>query len=1047
MMRSIIAASLRNKVLVLALAAGLVLFGAVQVRQTPVDVLPEFSPTRVEIQTEALGLSATEVEQLITVPLEADLLNGVPFLDELRSKSMPGLSSIELIFEPGTDLLAARQVVQEQMTQAHALPNVSRPPAMLQPVSSTSRVMMAGLSSDDLSVIEMSVLARWRIRPRLMAVPGVANVAIWGQQDRQLQVLVDPQRLRAQDVTLLDIISTTGNALAVSPLTFLEASTPGTGGFIDTPNQRLGIQHALPIVTAQDLSRVTVEGKSNAGLRLGDVTQVVEGHQPLIGDAVVHDRPGLVLVIEKFPNANTLEVTRELEAAFEEMAPGLTGIDIDTTIYRPATYIEASTDNLTTALVIGFLLLALILGLFLYQWRVALISLVTIPISILAASTVLYLRGVTFNTMMLAGLVIGLIVIVDDAVVDVYSIMRRLREERAAGSDKSSVSIIHEAASGVRSSIAFATLIVLVASAPLLFVGGMPGEFLQPVVFSFALAIAVSMVVAVTVTPVLALVLLGKASVGRRETSLLRSVQARYAALLARVVHRPRAAYLAFGATLLVVLAVLPFLGASLAPPFRESQLLVRWDGAPGTSEPEMQRITTRASRELRSIPGVSNVGAHIGRALLSDEVVNVNSGELWVSVDPEADYDATVASVREVVEGYPGVSGSVQTYLTRRVEEPATPQPDQDVVVRVFGPDIDVLGAKAAEVERILAAIDGVVDESVQLPVQEPSVQVQVDLAEAALHGIKPGDVRRSAGTYINGLEVGSIYEQQKVFEVVVRGAPQVRDSVTSVENLLLDTPRGGHVRLGDVASVSVEPAPTVIEHVDVSRSIDVTANVSGRDLGSVLGQVRADLQQVDFPLEYHAEVLDASAGRQSQHQHLLLVGLAALIGGFLLLQACFASWRRATLLLLALPMALAGGLLAALIAGNTLTIGAFAGFFGVLAVATRHGIMLVRRFQQLERDEGQPLGPALVLRGAEERLAPTLITTLAVGLALLPIVVAGDEPGFEVLRPLALVVLGGLVTSALLNLFVVPAVYLRFAVPTPDVRATSQPRSAATQ
>ena len=1036
----IIGASLRNKVLVLALAAGLMLFGAVQVRDMPVDVLPEFSAPRVEIQTEALGLSAVEVEQLITVPLEADLLNGVPFLDELRSKSMPGLSSIELIFEPGTDLLAARQVVQEQLTQAHALPNVSRPPAMLQPVSSTSRVMMAGLSSDDLSVIEMSVLARWEIRPRLMAVPGVANVAIWGQQDRQLQVLVDPETLRAADVTLLDIISTTGNALAVSPLTFLEASTPGTGGFIDTPNQRLGIQHVLPIIRAQDLSRVTLEGRSDGGLRLGDVTDVVEDHQPLIGDAVVNDGPGLVLVIEKFPNANTLEVTRDLEAAFEEMAPGLPGVDIDTTIYRPASYIETSTDNLARALTVGVLLLALILFAFVYQWRAALISLLSIPIAMMAALVVLYLRDVTFNTMMLAGLLIGLTVIVDDAVVDIENVLRRLREHAESDRGKRLVSIISEAATEVRRSIAFATLIVFVALAPVLFVGGQTGEFLRPMAFSYALAIAVSMVVAVTVTPALVLVLFGGASLRRRESPMLRYITVRYTGLLTRIVHQPLLVYVALGASLIVAVAVIPFLSGSLAPPFRESQLLVRWDGAPGTSEPEMQRITTRASHELRSLPGVSNVGAHIGRALLSDQVVDINSGELWVSIDPDADYDATVTAVQEVVSGYPGVTSNVQTYLSGLLEEQTPPQPDQDVVVRVFGPNMDVLEAKAEEIKRTLAGVDGVVDESVQLPVEEPSVEVQVDLDEAARHGIKPGDVRRSAGTYINGLEVGSLYEQQKVFEVVVRGVPRVRDSVTSVENLLLDTPRGGHVRLGDVASVSVEPAPTVIEHIDVSRSLDVTANVSGRDLGSVLSQVRAELQQVDFPLEYHAQVLDASTNRQSMHQHVLLAILAALLGVLLLLQACFGSWRLAILLLLALPVALAGGLLASLVTSSVLTIGTLAGFFAVLAIASRQGILLVRRFQQLEQENGHSVGPDLVVRGTRERLASILITTLAIGLALLPMVVAGDQPGLEIVRPLAVVVLGGVVGSALLNLFVVPALYLRFAVPSADGGTTSR-------
>ena len=363
----IVGSSLRFRGLVVALAAGLLAYGVVQLRDAPVDVLPEFTPPTVEIQTEALGLSANEVEQLITVPIEQDLLAGVAFVDEIRSQSVPGLSSIVAIFEPGTDLLAARQVISERMTQAHALPHVSRAPEMLQPLSSTSRVMMVGLSSEALSAIELSVLARWTIKPRLTGVPGVANVAVFGMRDRQLQVQVDPAQLRAQNVSLVQLLETTGNALWVSPLTFVEASTPGTGGFIDTNNQRLGIQHISPIKSADDLAQVSVEGTD---LTLGEVATVVEDHQPLIGDA--NAGSGLVLVVEKFPEANTLEVTQGVEDALAEMQPGLAGVTFDTTIYRPATYIEESIDNITLALIIGGVLLAVGIGLLLFEWRAAL---------------------------------------------------------------------------------------------------------------------------------------------------------------------------------------------------------------------------------------------------------------------------------------------------------------------------------------------------------------------------------------------------------------------------------------------------------------------------------------------------------------------------------------------------------------------------------------------------------------------------------------------------------------------------------------------------
>jgi multidrug efflux pump subunit AcrB len=395
----------------------------------PVDVLPEFSPPYVEIQTEALGLSAKEVEAMITVPMQQDLLAGVAWLDVVRSESVPGLSSVLVYFEPGTDLFRARQMVAERISQsAVGLPHVSKPPTMIQPLSSASRFMIVGLSSKDMSLIDMSVLARWTIAPRLMGVPGVAHVAIWGNRDRQLQVLIDPAKLQEKGVTLDQIIETTGNALWVSPLTFLEASSPGSGGFIDTPNQRLTVWHVLPISSPEELAQVPIEGTD--GLFLGDVTKVVEDHQPLIGDAVINDSASLLLVVEKLPEVNTLEVTQDVEAALAALQPGMPGINFDATLFRPTTYIEMALANLTQSLIIAALLVVLILGMFLYGWRTALISLAAIVVSLFAALFVLYLRGATLNSMVLAGLVIALGIVFDEEVVDVENIMRRLRKNR-----------------------------------------------------------------------------------------------------------------------------------------------------------------------------------------------------------------------------------------------------------------------------------------------------------------------------------------------------------------------------------------------------------------------------------------------------------------------------------------------------------------------------------------------------------------------------------------------------------------------------------------
>jgi CzcA family heavy metal efflux pump len=1024
----IVGSSLKSRRLVVVFAAAVMLFGITQLRHSKVDALPEFGPTIVKVQAEALGLSAPEVEQLITVPLEQDLLNGVAWLADMRSESLPGLSSIEMIFEPGTDPLRARQVVQERISQAAGLPNVSAPPQMLQPQSSTSRAMMIGLSSDRLSAIELSVLARWTIRPRLLGVPGVANVTIWGQRERQLQVQVDPERLRSKGVSIQQVIETTGNALWASPLTFLEANTPGTGGFIDTANQRLGIQHLQPIATADDLARVPIEDAKDRSLRLADVALVVEDHQPLIGDALLAQGPGLLLVIEKSPGANTVDLTHAVEATLAAMRPGLTDVRIDSTIYRPATFIEQSFSNVTTAMLIGLILLILALGAFLFEWRSALISIVAVALSLTAAWLVIYLRGATINAMVFAGLMMALVAIIDDAIIDVEHAARSRPGHGGNGDGGPTARAVLGASLQVRSAMGYATLIVLVAVLPLFFVEGASRAFFRPLALSYSLAIVASMAVALIVTPALSAILLFKAPLERREAPISRLLRRGYGRVLSTTIRSPFGAYGAIAVVVLAGLAVVPFLGPSLVPALKDTNLLIRWDAAPGTSLPEMDRITTRAASELRSIPGVRSVGAHVGRAVTSDQVVGVDSSELWASIDPEADYDLVVASIKRVVGGYPGLDAHVVTYSSERVSDVLTGT-DDPIVLRVFGQDQGVLRAKAEEVRKSLAEIDGVVNPHVQLQVEEPTVVVEVDLETAKHYGIKPGDVRRSAATMLSGITVGSLFEQQKVFDVVVWGAPDVRNSLTNIGEMLIDTPGGSHVRLDRVADVRLAATPTVIRHEGTSRTIDITAEVRGRDVGSVVTEVNRRLQGIQFPLEYHAELVGDYAQRQAANRQLLAVAVAAGIGILLLLQAAFGSWRLATMFFLALPMALAGGALAAFLGSRVVSLGSIAGFIAVFGIAARGGIMLIRHYQHLERDEAATFGADLVLRGSMDRAVPTVLTAVATALALLPLVVSGDIAGRELVLPMAVVIMGGLVTSTLLNLFVLPALYLRHA------------------
>ncbi|MGR9012414.1 MAG: efflux RND transporter permease subunit [Gammaproteobacteria bacterium] len=1024
MIRLIVDLSLKFRLVIVFMAAVLLVFGIVRLRDMPVDVYPELNPPLVEVQTEALGLSAAEVESLITVPTEADLLNGVAWLAHIESESVAGMSSILLTFEPGTDPIRARQMVQERLTQAFALPNVSKPPVMLQPLSSASRVMMVGLSSKELSLIDIGVLARWKIKPRLLGVPGVANVAIWGQRERQLQVLVDPKQLLDQGVTLKQVIETTGEALWVSPLSYLKASTPGTAGWIDTPNQRLGIRHVSPITTAEALSKVTVVGSNS--LLLSDVANVVVDHQPLIGDALLNNDPGLLLVIEKFPGANTLEVTQGVEQALNALKPGLKGVNIDSTIFRPANFIGISLDNLSRTLIIGSVLLMLVLFAFFYNWRNALISFVVVILSLVTAGYVLYLRGATINMMVFAGFVIALGTIVDDAVISMDNIVRRLRQHRQTGSAKSTEAIILEAAVEMHGPVIYATLILLLTILPAFFMPGVFGTFFQSTAQSYVLAILSSIAVALTVTPALCLTFLSKESVEHRESPLILRLRRSYQSVLSSIVQRPAPVFFTVGIIVLAGFLSLPFLRLSLLPSLKQTDLLIEWEALPGTSLPEMNRIMSQIGRELKTIPGVRNVGSHTGRSETGDQVVDINSGEIWVNLNPTADYDSTLTAVQETVDGYPGIFREVGSYQPEKIKDAMSgTDKDHELYVRVYGHDLEVLRNKAQEVKKVISGINGVVNSRVDSQEDGPQVEIEVHLAEAERHRISPGNVRRAASTLLSGLVVGNLFEEQKVFDVVVWSKPELRNNLTDIHNLLIDTP-DGQVPLKELADIRIVPTPNVIDRDAVSRYIDVSLNVRGHDIGSIVTDLKDRLQTVEFPLEYHAEVLGVSLEWQSILQRLLSLIAAVVLGIFLLLQAAYRSWRLAFAAALTLPMALSGGVLAVFLTGGIVSLGSLFGFLAVFSIAVRNSVVLIKHFYRLEEYEGETFDRGLILHGAGERLVPILMTALATGLTVLPFVLYGDIAGSEAILPLAIVILGGLVTSTLLSLFVVPSLYL---------------------
>jgi CzcA family heavy metal efflux pump len=1026
----IIGASLKFRFLVLAAATVMLAFGFAQLPKMPVDVFPEFAPPKVEVQTEGPGMSSTEIEELITIPMETQL-RGTPGVDIVRSSSVVGLSQVVLIFKTGVDLMEARQRVEERLKLAIAeLPQSAGIPTMLAPLSSTSRVMKIGISSKTHDMKDLSMIAYWTIRFRLMAVDGVANIPIWGRRAKNMNVVADPDLMRLHNVTLDEVLATTSGALDFGLLRYNAASKTRVDGMLDTPNQRLVIHQESPVFSPEALAEVPIFVKAKRAElpKLKDVATVEWGTWPMIGDAVINDDIGLMMIVEKLPWANTLEVTRNVEAALAQLMPGLPGVEIDSTIFRPATFIELSLHNLNVALVLGSVLVLLVLGAFLFEWRVALISVIAIPLSLVAAGLVLWWQGATINTMVLAGFVVALGSVVDDAIIEVENIVRRLRQARLAGDNTSTARIILSASLEVRPAIWWATLVIVLAVVPIFFMGGLAGAFFEPLAVAFILAMLASMVVALTVTPALCLLLLDGKSIEKRESPLVPWLKRKYGAMLHSAIARPRVALGTAAVVVVAGLAVMPFFGQSLLPSFKERDFLMHWVPPEGTSHAETLRITKRSSVELRAIPGVRNFGAHVGRAIGGDEPYGVNFTENWISVDPAADYDKTRDAIEETVAGYPGLYRDVQTYLRERVKEVLTGAGDS-IVIRLYGAELAQLRSQAEEVQKTIKNIPGLIELHVEQQVLVPQIQIKLNLEKAAKYGLKPGDIRRASSVLLSGIEVTDLRKDGKVYGVWLWAKEDARNNLETLREFLIDTPYSGRVRLGDVADVEFVPTPNKIKRENNSRRLDVKANVKGRDLGAVAKEVDERLEKMKFPVGYYPELLGEYRERQAAQKNLLSASIVVAIAIYLILHASLRNWRLATMILVALPAALVGGILAAFMGERVVSLGSLVGIITVLGIAARNGILLIQHYQHLEQVEKEPFGLNLVMRGAAERLAPILMTSLCTALALLPLVVPGSIPGHEIEHPMAVVILGGLVSSTLLTLFVVPYLYLRFA------------------
>lgn len=1016
MIRALVSGAVRLRGLVVGLAVAILALGLVTLDDKPADVLPEFTPAYVEIQTESLGLSANEVEQLLTVPLEADLLNGVQGVDVLRSTSSPGLSSIVLVFEPGFDLYRGRQLVQERLTQlgGAAFPNVSKPATMLPPLSSSSRVMMIGLSSKSLSPIQQSVIARWTIRPRLMGVPGVANVSVWGMRDRQIQVQVDPEKLRDQNVTLSDVIRTAGNAQVASPVSYLEASVPGTGGFIETPSQRLPVRNVFDnIASPKALGTVPLEG-GGGQLQLSDVATVKQAHQPLIGNAVVGGEDGLILVIEKFPGADTAEVSANVQAELDRLKAGLGDLETDTSIFRPADYIAAATHNIVVTGAVAALLLLVVLVGALRRWRTVVIAAISVPVALVAAILVVAWLDGPINAVTLAGIAIASGLVVDTAVTGSLALSR------------SSGPIA--ATQVVGRPLVYGSLIMALAAVPIVVLEGRPGAFLEPLAAAYVAAVAAAALLALTLTPALG-TLLASSDDGPGEPAATRS-------RASSPMGAPAIAIALVGA--LVVLVVTPLLDRSVVPDLKDPAVLVRLESPAGTSNLETTKIATELSARVRAIDGVSNVGASVGRAVTGDRIVDVNSAEIVANISGDADYDDTVGEIRKVARSTSGAKATVTTFLNDRVRNIGALMSghnvvgdngldvfvgaDRPLVVRLYGQDPSVLAKEAERLKTVVAGVEGTTDVTVQKLHDQPSLEIEVDLDKARAQGVKPGDARRVEATLLQGILVGSVFEKQKVFDVIVQGDPKLASSVDAVRGLLIDTPGGTPVRLDEIADIREGTAPTVIERESVSRKVDIVVGVSGRSVDEVGDDLEAALAKVKLPMEYHATVIDQTVAEEINQAQSVVLGFTSAIAVLLLLQAAVRRWKLAILAFLSLPAAGLGAVLVAVLLGDGLTIASGGGLVAVLGLAVRQLLASLQHFA----------GRSDLAEAAAERRRPITAGTLGTVALALPFAVAGSRSGLEILHPMALVVLGGAVTSLLYGLAVVPA--LAALAPAPD-------------
>ena len=1019
MLNAIVRFSVHNRAVVIALGVALLVYGGVVLGRTAYDVFPEFAPPQVGIQTESPGFSPEQVEALVTKPIE-DAINGAVGIATVRSQSIQGLSVITVIFAERTDIYRARQVLAERLSEvARRLPATVRAPVMTPLTSSTSTVLVLGLTSETRTLREQRTFTDWTLRPRLLAVPGVARISVFGGEVRQLQIQLDPERLRALGLAVDDVVAAARQATGVRG-----------AGFIEGVNQRLVIFTEGQLLTPALLAGAAVRERGGAVLRLGDLGRVVEGAEPPVGAAAVEGKPGVVVIVSGQLGANTREVTAAVERALDDLKPVIhaAGLTLHPDLFRPANFIDVALGNIAQSLLVGGVLVTAVLLLFLFDIGVAAVSLTAIPLSLLAAIAVLNGFGLSVNTLTLGGLAIAVGSVVDDAVIDVENIARRLRENRARPDPRPAPQVVFEASIEVRHSIVYATFIVAIVFLPIMGLTGVQGALFRPLAIAHTLAILASLAVALTITPALTLTLLERRR-GRGEPPVVAWLKRRFSGLLAGIVARPKRVIAVTGALVVAAMAMLPFFGGAFLPEFREGHFVIHMQAVPGTSLEESLRIGSAVSAALRADPRVRSVSQRVGRAELADDTWGTHYSELEVDLVPLKGKaaEAIASDLRDRLMQFPGVTFAIKPFLTERVEEVLTGSTAQ-VVVKLFGSDLDSLDAAARAVVDLVGRIPGAADVQYGAPSVVPQATVRLRPADLVATGVRADAALAAVQTATGGTTVGQTFEGNRATDVVVILDSRFRERPEDLRALPLTSAGGRLVTLSQVADVARTTGRYSIAHEGARRLQTVTANVGGRDVASFTQDVATRLARAALPGGVYAEVGGSGAAQRAAQRELLLRSLPAAAGIVMLLWLAFGESRRVLLILVNLPFALVGGAFAVFATGGLLSLGSLVGFVTLFGITTRNAIMLIAHYDHLVTVEGATWGVETACRGAAERLAPILMTALVTGLGLLPLALGSGDPGREIEGPMAIVILGGLVTSTALSMLVLPTFALMF-------------------